>query len=468
MSQRKSKRSSTSTDHHGSKRKKKSSFVVDMRLRNELPDIPMNPKWIKVPWKPERLYNYHKSTLEQKYSYRVHMEPTIGLPINMIDPSTAENPSATLQQADVFLLRRENDEVQDYLRGAGDGKALSSFGTSLSVRRIYDANSVRQGKHWLRRTMYMDNNQFAQQNNQISGTEELMKQSDALAKRIKQAEINLKDKSERIERSFALSKEAPIHAEKPNMKPVKVFDILPDFNLVEQPLYQTHLIDERLLDGVAVPSGDETSKKYSKTELALLSRTLLYPCSENSSAVSFLIPTEEASNPKDFRWVRDYQYTIGEGQKMDKFMFIWNSDDINAGSDAANPLHSTVVFGGLEPTVLTLNRTATGSYNTEKSRQQAINVTRRAFDEEEMHDREVERKHVEEGYYLDDMNLGEKTIQEDLEVSRQEDPNDELNAEISSEEERELDGGTKKNPKKVSSSSSSSSSSDSSSDSDSN
>src|SRR5271163_2241105 len=61
-------------------------FLCKMQFRNNLPDIPFDPKLLVLPQDSMR---YTKciigSSLENSYKYSIFTEPDLGIPINLID-----------------------------------------------------------------------------------------------------------------------------------------------------------------------------------------------------------------------------------------------------------------------------------------------------------------------------------------------------------------------------------------------
>lgn len=66
--------------HHNKK------FVCPILFKNDLPDIPFDPKLLEYPFDPERHFVYRPTTLEKEEKQILLPEPTLGIPINLVDP----------------------------------------------------------------------------------------------------------------------------------------------------------------------------------------------------------------------------------------------------------------------------------------------------------------------------------------------------------------------------------------------
>mmetsp|Transcript_20026 Transcript_20026/g.43287 ORF Transcript_20026/g.43287 Transcript_20026/m.43287 type:complete len:553 (-) Transcript_20026:683-2341(-) len=451
------------------RKKKKGDFLVDLSLRNDLPAPPFDPKYIKIPWNAERLFNYHISSLEQNYKYRVHLQPVVGQPIHLIDPTTAEIKEARLADADKALLRRENDEVQDFY-GSNQGARVqvSTFGNTMSLRNIFDSTKIRAGKHWLRKTEYIGNNQLGNIHNYTSEALENKKRLAHLEKSKKQFELNSKNltKSERIEESFKQAKSIPKHQTKPGLKPVKMYSLLPSLKLAENTYFHVSFLDENLLEDQQEqtkenPANTNNKKRkgpitveYSDDQRGRLSKAVLQQIHESeASQISYLLPEtsstgvagkkkrkvatengeddveeeeeEEAEEPAEkptgegLKWVRDYDYNLKEVKPFEKFALLWDKKLESAKADVHNPLYGTVQFVELEPSAMEMRRKQTDKYDIIETRKKRIAIERRPFDATERETHEDRRRELEDGYYVDDMDI---EVEEDNEKTLDKDP----------------------------------------------
>ncbi|RLN38408.1 hypothetical protein BBJ28_00014538 [Nothophytophthora sp. Chile5] len=118
---------------------KQSEFLATLEFRNALPDIPFDTKFVQYPHERERLIKYKPNTLEQDYTYEIHEEANLGLPIDLIDPAKYEAPEnpGPLEIGDEQVLMMKEDHA---------GKVGRS--------------KARPTVSWLRRTEYMGNDLY--------------------------------------------------------------------------------------------------------------------------------------------------------------------------------------------------------------------------------------------------------------------------------------------------------------------
>lgn len=72
--------------------KKPSEFLCKVKYYNNLPDIPLEPKLLKYPFDPSRLYKYAATTLEKNNKHVIHTQVDLGIPIDLIENSVYRPP----------------------------------------------------------------------------------------------------------------------------------------------------------------------------------------------------------------------------------------------------------------------------------------------------------------------------------------------------------------------------------------
>jgi len=300
-------------------RKKRSEFLVDLRLRNELPDVPFDAKFLKIPSHADKLYGHKFPTLEQSYRPRIHLRPTIGLPIHLIDPRTAEVPMVPLSDADKYILRSDASEAGAGLGAFGAGMgAKTRFGAGSGLRNLQRAAALREGKHWLRKTEYIDNNPLRKGKEAVSMIKENEKRMNQLRKQQKLADSNksMLTQEERVELSFEKAKLLPKHRTKPNLKPLKVWNVVPDLKMAANKLFHVSFRDFNILrDDQKAHAKKEAI--YSKEDEETLSRAMLMTIHENGTEedtemISLLLPAGERSAKKR---KREENGTKNEGKR---------------------------------------------------------------------------------------------------------------------------------------------------------
>ena len=61
-------------------------FVCPVKYKNDLPELPFDPKLLEYPFDPERHFIYRPTTLEKEEKQLVLPEPNLGIPMSLIDP----------------------------------------------------------------------------------------------------------------------------------------------------------------------------------------------------------------------------------------------------------------------------------------------------------------------------------------------------------------------------------------------
>ncbi|KAG7400268.1 hypothetical protein PHYBOEH_006405 [Phytophthora boehmeriae] len=267
---------------------KQSEFLATLEFRNALPDIPFDTKFVQYPHEPERLIKYKPNSLEMDYTYEIHEEPNLGLPIDLIDPAKYEAPEEPepLEVGDEQVLMMKEEHV---------GKTGRS--------------KARPTVSWLRRTEYMGNDLYDAvhkfkseaeiQSALREGTE------NALAEVVS---ITLEDRAEASFRDINDPK-LLVHPFNKKKKIAKSWDVFPD-QVLSANKYA-------ILSYDILPSEDVKSKGITNRE----DRALLCGVSKKIQAGneliqgSILLPNaaseeEESADREKFAYLREYLMSV--------------------------------------------------------------------------------------------------------------------------------------------------------------
>ena len=412
-------------------------FLVDLKFRNNLPKVPFDPKFLRIKTKRDRFFKYKRSTLERSYEYRVHIQPSLGPPIHLIDPSSAAVPETSLEEADRLLLRTDADEGTALaasvlnksasaplrvLSGPGLGLGLDLTGSAsaglsdnATLEFLKRAEKARSGKSWLLKTQYLDNNLNRSVHNYSSGADEARRRAEAYVKQREEWEAASKQmtKKERIEHSFTVANDGtlPKHKTKPHLKPVKVFQLLPDRALAANEYYQVQFADSDMAP--AVDAQDQAARK--KIQEMLLAHAKLAQVGEqegrdeDDSNVALLVPTksdEKVLDPEleaqkyDFdklASLRDYTFAVRTFLPKERFAFVWDSTP--AKTQGQTKL-GTVNFIQVQENAIDLRRNPNLYSDSRKrkiARMQQFHIKKRQFTEEEKDERQKKVDVMEEG-----------------------------------------------------------------------
>lgn len=211
-----------------------------------------------------RFIQYNPTSLERNYRYEVLTEHDLGVSIDLINKDIyAVEPGATLDPADEKLLEEDILTPQD------------------SKRSRHHARSV----SWLRRTEYISTEQTRFQPQSMDKVE--AKVGYSIKKNLKNETLYMDRESQikAIEKTFEDTK-VPIekHYSKPNVVPVEVLPIYPDFKLWKYPCAQV------IFDSDPAPVGKQIPAQIEEMSQAMI-RGVMDESGEQF--VAYFLPTEE-------------------------------------------------------------------------------------------------------------------------------------------------------------------------------
>jgi len=201
-------------DHHtplsrlADKTGTKSNFICRMKLRNECPGLPFEPKFLAYPSEQNRLTRYSCTTLEKNHKHALLTEPDLGIHIDLIEHETYEPPATgiEMQPEDALLL----EEV-------------------VRTRKLRPGLEGDRGKRpnvpWLQKTVYYGNEDMFefQQGSKVQPGMVPAPEHETL--------LDPRQLAERLEKTFTFAStlESLKHPSKPALKAVKMWDVMPDW-----------------------------------------------------------------------------------------------------------------------------------------------------------------------------------------------------------------------------------------------
>ena len=188
-------------------RKKDTRFLCNVRFKNELPEIPSDPKMLLSQLNLDEIGAFRLFSIEKGLKRDVKFPMDMNLPLSSLYIEQYDIYSGdTLDPKDAPLL----DERSDVVTNAGAG----------GRKRKNVPNAP-----WLMRTKYISNESGAVANKKGAGLDG----SD-------QTVLPLEDQIREIEESFKAAKSKPVHPKNKSLVPVDVKPILPDQDLENWPL----------------------------------------------------------------------------------------------------------------------------------------------------------------------------------------------------------------------------------------
>eukprot|EP01138_Halocafeteria_seosinensis_P010262 gb/GECG01010480.1/.p1 GENE.gb/GECG01010480.1/~~gb/GECG01010480.1/.p1 ORF type:complete len:558 (+),score=89.52 gb/GECG01010480.1/:1-1674(+) len=197
--------------------RKENSLATPIRFSNDLPDVPVDPKFIGLPKQPDDLYKYdlfHEPYVEATHAWELHAEPDLGVLLDLIDPNFYEAPNET--------ERPPLDPLDQEI--TSDKYAQPPKEDSKTRRRQIDSHV-----DWLRHSPMIHADVFE---NVYRHADSKQYASNVLSQRLRETEAlhGNKTRKERIEDSFeAVGPNAPLeHPTRKDLTPVGVWEVLPD------------------------------------------------------------------------------------------------------------------------------------------------------------------------------------------------------------------------------------------------
>ncbi|KAL1131649.1 hypothetical protein AAG570_011262, partial [Ranatra chinensis] len=267
----------------------RSELVCRVKYCNTLPDIPFDPKFITYPFESTRFIQYNPTSLERNYKYEVLTEHDLGVTIDLINKDAyAADYRAHLDPADEKLLEEDILTPHDSKR---------SRHHSLNVS-------------WLRRTEYISTEQTRYQPQNIDKVE--AKVGYSIKQSLKEETIYMDRESQikAIEKTFTDVK-VPIekHYSKPNVVPVEILPIFPDFKMWKYPCAQVMFDSDPAPVGRSVPA-----------QLEEMSQAMIRGVMDESGEqfVAYFLPTESTLEKRrrdfasgvDYEDEEEYEYKI--------------------------------------------------------------------------------------------------------------------------------------------------------------
>lgn len=262
---------------------KRSELVCRVKYCNTLPDIPFDPKFITYPFESTRFIQYNPTSLERNYKYEVLTEHDLGVTIDLINRKTySSDHIAQLDPADEKLLEEDVLTPQD------------------SKRSRHHARSV----SWLRRTEYISTEQTRFQPQTMDKVE--AKVGYSIKKSLKDETLYMDRDSQikAIEKTFEDSKKSiDKHYSKPNVVPVEILPVYPDFKLWKYPCAQV------IFDSDPAPVGRSVPAQIEEMSQAMI-RGVMDESGEQF--VAYFLPTEETLEKRRRDFSKSVEYEDDE------------------------------------------------------------------------------------------------------------------------------------------------------------
>lgn len=263
--------------------KRETPFIAHIRFKNDLPEIPCDPKLIISSLETDKLSAFGLTEMEKAMRPELVTGPEPGC-ISLVDIQRYAHPWNQHDKMD-----QEDQLLVDL---ANNSKPVLGKDTQLS---------------WLLRTKYM-------QAHDGTNPAALQQASAASAREELDADTVL----QRIEEMFEASKRPPVHPRDPTLAPVEVLPVLPDLDLWTQ-VFHTTTCDTDLITRMDAPGRGPAELEYLLEHTLLKPYAVKQPNGDKQDIMALVVPErcppeEElaaaqcAAVEGDYRWVREFNF----------------------------------------------------------------------------------------------------------------------------------------------------------------
>ncbi|XP_030373723.1 RNA polymerase II-associated factor 1 homolog [Scaptodrosophila lebanonensis] len=242
---------------------RKSEIICRVKYGNNLPDIPFDLKFLQYPFDSHRFVQYNPTSLERNFKYDVLTEHDLGVTVDLINRELYQADSVTLlDPADEKLLEEETLTQTDSVRSRQHSRTVS----------------------WLRKSEYISTEQTRFQPQNLENIEAKVGYNVKKSLREETLYLDRDAQIKAIEKTFSDTKnEITKHYSKPNVVPVEVLPIFPDFTNWKYPCAQV------IFDSDPAPQGKNVPAQLEEMSQAMI-RGVMDESGEQF--VAYFLPTE--------------------------------------------------------------------------------------------------------------------------------------------------------------------------------
>lgn len=356
------------------------SLICRVRFNNTLPDIPFDPKFLVNPLDIQRYVPYKTTSLEQNAKHELLTSFDLGVDINLILPERYAIHPGDLHEEDDEKLLRDDD--------------VSTPGSANKRNPRDNPHSALHNKivPWLKKTEYIST-EFNRYGASSEKTE--TKVGYNVRKKMKEDAVFMDRDSQiqAIDRTFEAARR-PIdkHHSKPNVVPVKVTPLLPDFEMWKYPFAQV-VFDNEPSD---LAKGDQMAQAIIRG---------MADEDNNDQFVAYFLPTEitmaerliDQSNNRDYTEDKEYEYKLTREYNWnfkttqgyeENYFFVFRDD--------------AVYYNSLETRVKLNKRRIKSQRNLAES---TLIVKHRPLNEQEIRTQEIRMAQLDPPQIDEDMNV---------------------------------------------------------------
>ncbi|XP_061394253.1 RNA polymerase II-associated factor 1 homolog [Musca vetustissima] len=242
---------------------RKSEIICRVKYGNNLPDIPFDLKFLQYPFDSNRFVQYNPTSLERNYKYDVLTEHDLGVTIDLINRDLYQaDPYAQLDPADEKLLEEDVHTPHDSVRSKQHSRSVS----------------------WLRKSEYISTEQTRFQPQNLENIEAKVGYNVKKSLREETLYLDRDAQINAIQKTFSDTKnEITKHYSKPNVVPVEIIPLYPDFKNWKYPCAQV------IFDSDPAPAGKNVPAQLEEMSQAMI-RGVMDESGEQF--VAYFLPTE--------------------------------------------------------------------------------------------------------------------------------------------------------------------------------
>jgi len=196
-------------------------FICNIRFRNNLPDVPADPRLLVSGAGSDQLSAFCLTDLERNPKWDIHFEPDAGIPVSLLDSQHFAVPAGAPKALDP----KDEALLQDQRDGPDPGRGTRMTGPSAFLKAKVSDSSLDKGLPWLMCTTYISNDSLTTPSRRKEKPDQTRGGSPSVT-----APQTIDDQIKLIEESFRKAQQdVPRHPRNPSLRPVEVLPVLPDF-----------------------------------------------------------------------------------------------------------------------------------------------------------------------------------------------------------------------------------------------
>ena len=287
--------------------KRETAFLCPIEFKNDLPPVPVDWKFLRVPVDHDSFTRYSHLSLDEELRKDVSLSADLGITLDPLLLKQYQVPKERppMDPEDAALL--EDTEKERPRTGILSDKLKKS-----KIKRPDLSKAL-----WLMNTQYISSMTLPEHLGRSEKEWAKQKQRDEEAagwRDPKEVQV------EAIQNSFAAAQRTPVHATNPKLHPVEIMPVLPDFE--RWPGSYVHFVydEDPAINIKSIADVDDAAKK------SAIARSVVKPYSvagvgadgHTEKFVALMLPVKPSEPPKsvgedepeEYEWIREYQYRL--------------------------------------------------------------------------------------------------------------------------------------------------------------